>query len=280
MSVVERFSSPVLNSLENFFNLNELTATPVRAPVALNATYYRSRAFTAHSGLNPLITAAQPFFSCFFELKARLNDNPNPEALLENIRHELKVFANHATTANYSLEVIALCEYLLCATLDDLLTLQRSTIDYPAFIQIFTPINNRATGDEQIIKILYELFDTGKSQLELVEFIFLCLQAGYLEEVQILPENSPIRDRESLLEELYDYLRIHREQNQQFLFLGLPPLPSFQVEKSYKSWWLFLGFILFIIGGAAGLLNYMLDLNSQSLSTVVHHIVNHLAGVG
>src|SRR5665647_1453632 len=106
-------------SAENY-SASLVSRLAVQHPYRIPQGYYRSKLFTVSSTTNPLIAAAGPLFS----LLERLSVSPTLPSIgniRDNIEHELHAFYSKLARLHYSDELIVIANYLLSATIDELL---------------------------------------------------------------------------------------------------------------------------------------------------------------
>lgn len=101
--------------------------------------YFRSKLFVSSSTTNPLLAAASPLLS----LMERLCLSPTLPAIgsiRDNIEHELLAFHSRLTSQKYASEFIVIANYLLSATVDELLGKNYLRLyNQPAEFKAFTP---------------------------------------------------------------------------------------------------------------------------------------------
>lgn len=81
-------------------------------------TYYRSQAFTAYAGINPLIACAYPLLTLATRL-CQTDEYHDLTHLYQMLLHEIKVFEHQTALHSYRPSSVTIACYLLCALLDE-----------------------------------------------------------------------------------------------------------------------------------------------------------------
>jgi type VI secretion system protein ImpK len=141
-------------------------------------TYYRSKAFSSHIGINSLINAADPILIVVTRLR-KIMISPDLAILHQNICHEIKAFENKAQTLGYRSPLILAARYVLCALLDELIviTLQLD-VQWKKYSLVETFYKDMWKEDRFFLILERSLQDTA-SHIDLLEFIYICLRLGY-----------------------------------------------------------------------------------------------------
>lgn len=141
--------------------------------------YYRSKLFNSNIGINSLVASAHPVLSLIERLKLT-QSLPDIELIHDNLTHELDAFESKASNIQYAEETVLLGRYLLSATLDEILAKNLQRLNKKLEFQAFTQISHDGVGPEQyFFEILEKALQAPSLHLELLELIYLCLNAGY-----------------------------------------------------------------------------------------------------
>lgn len=179
--------------------------------------YYRSKLFVAAHASNPLIAAAGPLFS----LLERLCISPMLppiHSIRDNIDHELKAFYSRMTSQHYPEESVIIAQYLLSATIDELLGKNYLRLyGYPAEFNAFTPSSVDDTGPEQrFFDIVHYIKERPTQYLDLIELAYYCLIAGFEGTYHLRSDGRQTLD--NLIEELFQFIQQHRVHQPARLF--------------------------------------------------------------
>ncbi|WP_133129401.1 type IVB secretion system protein IcmH/DotU [Legionella yabuuchiae] len=179
--------------------------------------YYRSKLFIASSATNPIIAAAGPIFS-LLERLCVTQTLPPIEEIRMNIEHEVQSFHSCLLGQEYSNELIIIAQYLLCATIDELLGKNYLRMyGSPAEFKAFTPSDLDDEGPQKrFFKITVYLKDHASQYLDLLELAYYCLIAGFEGEYHLKPDGRQALD--NLIEEIYQAIQIHRVHKPLHLF--------------------------------------------------------------
>lgn len=139
-------------------------------------SYYRSKLFNARTGINPLIAAASPLFSLSVLLETAEIRSQHVESFYKNLQHEIKAFENNAKMEKYHSATILTARYILCAYLDELLfNIFPDWRTYSLLMHFHQELNS----SERFFLILDKLTQDPECHIDLLEFIYLCLNLGY-----------------------------------------------------------------------------------------------------
>src|SRR3990167_9094863 len=148
-------------------------------PDQIQQGYYRSKLFIITSTTNPLMTAASPLFS-LLERFCTTQTLPPIDYARDNIEHEWRSFRSRLSSLNYTNELAIIAEYLLSATIDELLgkTYMRLQGE-PAQFLAFTPSSSDGTGPQQrFFEIVHLMKERANQYLDLLELAYYCLISG------------------------------------------------------------------------------------------------------
>ena len=198
--------------------------------------YYRSKLFNCPTTTtaNPFLSAASPLFS-LLERLGTSETLPPIKNVWENLNHELKAFQSKLSSLNCTEELIIIAQYLMHATIDELLGKNYLRVFEKAHdFSAFTPPSADQTGPEKRFFELIEYMNTRPNQyLDLIELAYYCLISGFEGEHHVSTTGRQTLD--NLIEALHEHIQTHRVQKPIRLFT--PPKPT-QTHTSidHKPW--------------------------------------------
>ena len=236
--------------------------------------YYRSKVYTFYQQSNPLLSAAQPVFSCIERIKL-YKAPPQLTLIQDSIRHELNAFRSKVSLSHYSQEYITIACYLLSATVDEILAkVYQSSQKEQVSFKAFTPIASDNIGPEQrFFDILELILETPNQYLDLIELAYLCLNSGF--EGKYHFEVTGKQQLDDIIEKLFNVLEQYKS-NKKHQFFNDHQV-NVQTEKVATPWYLItiacisIVIISFIISQFT-INNEAIDLINTHLST---QLVNH-----
>jgi type VI secretion system protein ImpK len=194
--------------------------------------YYRSKLFIAPNSTNALVAAAGPILS-LLERLCLSKSLPPIETIRDNIEHELKAFLSKLHAKAYSIEVISLGRYVLCATIDELLGKNYLRVygSAPEF-KSFTPLTNDNSQPQSLFfEILGYVRERPNQHLDLIELIYFCLIAGFEGEYHLKADGRQSLD--NYVESLYQCILQHRYNKSQRMF-NEHIIPK-KIKKDHKT---------------------------------------------
>ncbi len=179
--------------------------------------YFRSKLFVTSSTTNPLVAAAGPLLS-LLERLCLSPTLPNIEPIRDNIEHELRAFHSRLSNLEHANEFILLADYLLCATVDELLGKNYLRLyNQPAEFKAFTPPSPDGLGAEmRFFEIVTVLKQRANQYLDLIELAYYCLITGFEGEHHVRADGRQALD--NLIEELHQLIKLHRVNKPHRLF--------------------------------------------------------------
>jgi len=183
--------------------------------------YYRSKLFIASSTTNPLVAATGPLLSLLERLSVSPTLPPVSD-IRDNIEHELHAFHSRLVSLHYADELIIIANYLLSATIDELLGKNYLRLyGKLAEFKAFTPPSHDDIGPQQrFFDIVHHIKDRTNQYLDLIELAYYCLIAGFEGEQHLRTDGRQTLD--NLIEELYQLIQQHRVNKPLRLFKEQP----------------------------------------------------------
>lgn len=199
------------------FSASLVSRPSIQGNLQTSQGYYRSKLFIAPFTTNPLVAAAGPILS----LLERLYLSPSlpPVASIrDNIEHELFAFQSRIYGKTNSDELNIIAEYLLCATIDELLGKSYLRLyDQPAEFTAFTPASHNGVGpEERVFDIVDFVKERPNQYLDLIELAYYCLICGFEGKQHGRTDGRQILD--NLIEELYQLIQLYRVNKSHQLF--------------------------------------------------------------
>jgi type VI secretion system protein ImpK len=132
----------------------------------------------ATAGLNPLIAAANPLLNIVPQLRTTLQ-HPDPSGLRDFIAQNIKVFETRAKAAGVAPEKVIAARYALCTLLDEAAASTPWGSGIWAKHSLLIMFHNEAWGGEKFFQLLAKLAENPKANLDLLEFMYICLSLGF-----------------------------------------------------------------------------------------------------
>lgn len=156
-------------------------AAPAPAAAAMGAGAPRTVAAAAvvlHGrGLNPLVRAANPLLDLVVPLRF-MATAPDMEALRERLIQAVQAFELEARASHADAETVAAARYALCTFLDETI----SSTPWGGGVwnsrSLLVAFHNEAWGGEKFFLILQRLSQDARSNLDVLELMYLCLALG------------------------------------------------------------------------------------------------------
>lgn len=253
-----------------------------RVPLSSPQSYYRSKAYTAVLGINPLIAAASPLFT----LTANLRESESYtdiNGLYQQLCHEIRAFENNAQAQNYRSDIILVARYVLCSLLDEIiLNTSWGKISNWERHKLLMTFHNEPNGDERFFVILDRISEEPALHIDLLELLYLCLSFGF-EGKYRYQENGKIL-LESIIDKLFERIRYQKEDiKKDFTTLHKSAFQTKTIQvhkKAHTPIWLIISVVcvaLFMVyGGFNYLLNNDISRIYQELLTIQQNTANHV----
>ena len=213
-----------------------LSRFEVPYPTQVQHGYYRSKLVTMTSTTNPLIAAAGPVFS-LLERFCATQSLPPIHSIRDNIEHEWKSFRSRLSSLNYTGELAIIAEYLLSATLDELIgkTYIRLQGESAQFIA-FTPSSYDGTGPQQrFFELVHHMKERTNQYLDLLELAYYCLISGFEGEYHLRADGRHALD--NLIQELYELVQKHRVHQPLRLFNEPRKVAQERPSANHAAFW-------------------------------------------
>ncbi len=241
---------------------------------------YRSQIFNANSGVNDLVTAAQPLLSMIGRLH-HADAVDVDKHFNKNLLHEVKSFEARALDFEYTPETILIARYLLSCALDESVDVNANrgydTVESVQNIERLLPVvQSEEESQEGFFKVLDKTLEDPHKHVDLLELMYLLMSAGHQGKYRTAPEGS--EQLAALNTTLYDNIRNTRGTFKKSLFLDkdkLAAAPAVTSQRSHFPWWSLpaaaLSLALVYLG-----LQGVLHLSTLPLQDQLQHIVKNV----
>lgn len=231
------------------------------APAADDATAQTAPETT---GLNPLVTAANPLLDIVPQLRATLQ-HADPAQLRETLAQAIHSFEARAQAVHVRPEHIIAARYALCTLLDEAAAATpwggSGTWASHSLLVMF---HNEAWGGEKFFQLLAKLAQQPAANRDLLELMYVCLALGFKGRYQV-QENGKAT-LEALRERLAGMLRSERGEYERALsprWQGTGPRRK--TLFTALPLWITLGVLGLVMAGAYCAFNFALNEQSDSV---------------
>ncbi|MCH9755605.1 MAG: type IVB secretion system protein IcmH/DotU [Gammaproteobacteria bacterium] len=196
--------------------------------------YYRSKLFSTPTTSNVFLAAAGPLFS-LLERLGTSQTLPPIQTAWDNLDHELHAFQSRLSSFECADELLAMAQYLIHATIDELLGKNYLRVfDKAAEFSAFTSPSADNTGPEKRFFELVNYIKVRPNQyLDLIELAYYCLISGFEGENHIATTGRQTLD--NLIEELHELIQKNRVQKPVRLFTE-PKKTTTEIKFDHKPW--------------------------------------------
>ncbi len=132
----------------------------------------------AMTGLNPLITAANPLLNTTTLLRTTLHHN-DLAGLRDYLVQSIKTFENQARAAGVPSEKVIATRYALCTFIDECIASTPWGSDEWGKYSLLILFHNETVGGEKFFQLLAKLAENPKTNLDILEFMYVCLTLGF-----------------------------------------------------------------------------------------------------
>jgi len=151
-------------------------ATP--PPAAATSSARPAATVVLHgNGLNPLVRAANPLLDLVVPLRF-MATAPDMDGLRERLIAAVQAFEQQARASHADAETVAAARYALCTFLDETI----SSTPWGGGVwnsrSLLVHFHNEAWGGEKFFLILQRLSQDARSNLDVLELMYLCLALG------------------------------------------------------------------------------------------------------
>ncbi|MBA3662505.1 MAG: DotU family type IV/VI secretion system protein [Gammaproteobacteria bacterium] len=184
--------------------------SPLKTLSAPSQSLLISRTFNHHpsAGLNPLVDAANYFFSITGKLK-QLKSYRKLNKLQNELMQEINSFQETAQSHGYNSEYTIVCRYLLCATFDDVIAnTPWGGQDQWEPYSLLAAFKQHTYHQDKFFNILERAVKEPAIYIDMMELIYICLSMGYKGQYRAT-EHSQYQ-LEQITNNLYKHIRAYR----------------------------------------------------------------------
>lgn len=131
------------------------------------------------TGMNQLTACAAPLFSLISRIRNRAQ-HMDPDKLRSSVVAEVRAFENRALQAGVPAQTVKIARYTLCATLDDVVLNTpwggQSSWGLQSMVGTF---HRETVGGDRFYDLLARLEKEPNTNLDVLEFIYMCLSLGF-----------------------------------------------------------------------------------------------------
>jgi len=212
------------------------------------------------SSNNPLLQAAGPLFALVNQLRGSIS-HADPLGLQTHVGQEVMNFEAKARQLGEAPERILAARYSICTLLDEtVLSTPWGAESAWANQTLLVRFHNEAGGGEKFFQILERLFQDPAGNLNLLEFMYVCLALGFQGKYRLQPRGRAELDQ--VTHSVYEAIRNFRGQAERELSIRWRGVEDSRPRLAqYIPLW-----VLGVIGGGVSLLVYigfLFALNSQ-----------------
>lgn len=132
----------------------------------------------ALSGLNPIITAANPLFNLIPHLRTS-HQAANLAELRDFLARQIKAFESRAQANGMSSEKIIPARYALCTFLDETIASTPWGSGEWGKYSLLVMFQKEVFGGEKFFQLIAKLAENPGKNIELLEFLYVCLSLGF-----------------------------------------------------------------------------------------------------
>jgi len=160
------------------------------------------------AGLNPIVDAASYLFSVMGRLK-QIKSYRQLNKLQTELIQEINTFQEAVKNHSYNSEYVIVCRYVLCATLDEII----SNTPFGGHGQwdgycLLAAFNQDTQHQDRFFTIMERAIKEPALYIDLMEFMYLCLSMGYKGQYRAT-EHSQYQ-LEQITNNLYKHIRAYR----------------------------------------------------------------------
>jgi type VI secretion system protein ImpK len=131
------------------------------------------------TGMNQMTACAAPLFSLISRIRNRAQ-HMDPDKLRSSVVAEVRAFENRALQAGVPAQTVKIARYALCATLDDVVLNTpwggQSSWGLQSMVGTF---HRETVGGDRFYDLLARLEKEPNTNLDVLEFIYMCLSLGF-----------------------------------------------------------------------------------------------------
>jgi type VI secretion system protein ImpK len=188
---------------------------------------------TVASGLNAILVAANPLLNVVPQLRTSPT-HPNPAGLRDSLARGIREFEARTKAAGIPHDKVIAARYALCTLIDEM----ASSTPWGAsgaWAQrgLLVLFHNETSGGEKFFQLLGRLAESPHANLDILEFMYVCLQLGFEGRYRIVEGGQ--RDLETIRQRLFELIRKQRGEYERDLSPSWRGVPA---AGSTKLGWL------------------------------------------
>lgn len=247
----------------------------------LPSGFYRSRIYTASTGINPLIVAGDPILTLVAHLK-NTEYPPSRDKFLANLTHEIKAFEHHAQIANYPENTIIQARYALCCLLDETIALTSEWGKNNGWLHnnLLSIFHNENYGGEYFFTIINNSLENTSTNLHLIELLYLCLSFGFAGKHRYTEYGKS--ELASITNNLYQTISQYRRMTHRSLLVHDPRTPSQSTQEDYQTTYAppinttkLFGFAVILGLIISGVIYLGIHLKLHHVNETLYHLIKH-----
>ena len=160
------------------------------------------------AGLNPLADVAGYLFSVIGKLK-QLQTYRELHKLQAELMHEINAFEENIKGHGYNTEYVVVCRYVLCATIDDIIS-HTAWGDQGQWEphSMLAAFNQDTQHADKFFTILDRAIKEPTHYIDLMELMYICLSLGYKGPYRVTEQSQ--FELEQITNTLYKHIRVYR----------------------------------------------------------------------
>ena len=216
------------------------------------------------TGMNTLNACAAPLFSLISRIRNRAQ-HMDADKLRNSVVSEVRAFESRALQAGVPPQTVKAARYALCATLDDVVLNTpwggQSSWGLQSMVGTF---HRETVGGDRFYDLLARLEKDPGNNLDLLEFIYMCLSLGF--EGRLRVENGGTDKHLRIRQGLASLIRAQRGDVERDLspnWKGV--IKPFKALSAWKPVWIALGAMGLLLITEFGGLSYLLSNRTENL---------------
>lgn len=171
-------------------------------------TYNQVTTHHPRAGLNPVVDAAGYLFTIMGKLKPAKSGG-KLASLQKELIEEINKFQSTIKRHGYNAEYVLVCRYIVCATLDELIsnTSWGSLGNWDNFL-LLKAYNQDIQHEEKFFSIMERAVKEPAYYIDLMELMYICLSMGYKGQYRGTEHNQ--YQLEQITSSLYKHIRAYR----------------------------------------------------------------------
>lgn len=215
---------------------------------------------------NQLMTCSGKILRLIYQIKRGKPQEDTPQKLQKRVFQALHAFREQTAAAHYDANTLFVSQYILMATLDEMLEkmIQKYQLDW-AQTSFTQDLSSEGSPEENFFTILEKASQSPQQFIDLLELIYLCLTLGFEGKYRHLSEGTAALNK--IMQHTYQLIQIYRGEFDKKLSPDIKFTPPLAHKKTNKRlpWWavLLIGIVCLI--GIDFLFRYLLQICGGSI---------------